>query len=121
MTSPRNVKLERRVRDLKARTTIRAWEYRQRRHSKGVWFRLRRVLAEARAAYVISDAAALGLLARGYAPEAVGAELAPPKTIIFVPEEIIAAAAPDARRAAVRLDADLLSATSIALVRFSDE
>lgn len=111
--------LERRARDVRARNAIRAWEYRQRRHSKGVWFRLRRVLADARLAYVITDAAALDFLSRGYQPEPVGNELEPKKTIVFVPEELVTGS-PDARLISVRLDAELLAAPCLALVRFPD-
>jgi hypothetical protein len=34
---------------------IRAWAYRKRHHARGVWFRLRRLLADASHAYVISS------------------------------------------------------------------
>jgi hypothetical protein len=111
--------LERRARDVRARNAIRAWEYRQRRHSKGVWFRLRRVLADARLAYVITEAAVLEFRSHGYEPEPVGAELEPQKVIIFVPEDLLARS-PDARRISVRLDAELLAAPCLALVRFPD-
>jgi hypothetical protein len=36
---------ERRVREQHARMLVRSLDYRQRRHARGVWFRLRRVLA----------------------------------------------------------------------------
>ncbi|HEV8358624.1 MAG TPA: hypothetical protein VGX21_05695 [Methylomirabilota bacterium] len=45
--------LERRVRQVRSRVAVQAWEYRQRHHAKGVWMRLRRILADAQAAYVI--------------------------------------------------------------------
>ena len=37
--------LERRVRQYRSRMLIRAFDYRQRHHAGGVWFRLRRLLA----------------------------------------------------------------------------
>jgi hypothetical protein len=109
--------LERRARDVRRRHLIRSWEYRQRHHAHGVWFRLRRVLADARAVYVISGADADVLKAEGHRAEPVGAELAPPKTILFVGADRIPSLA-SARPIAVRLSAELLSAECLALVRF---
>jgi hypothetical protein len=60
--------LERRVR------LVRAWEFRQRHHAKGMWMRLRRVLADAQSAYVIPSVEAQKLLAEGYAAHPVGRE-----------------------------------------------
>ena len=47
--------VERRLRQLRSRVLVRAWDYRQRNHARGVWFRLRRVLAEASQAYARLD------------------------------------------------------------------
>lgn len=66
---------EQRARCIRSRTTVRAWEFRQRKHSQGVWFRLRRVLADAESAWAIEREAAERLIAEGFEPEAVGAEL----------------------------------------------
>ena len=44
---------ERRLRELRSRVLVRAFDHRQRRHARGVWFRLRRVLALAREAYAV--------------------------------------------------------------------
>ena len=63
---------------VRTRAAIRRWEYRQRRPA-GVWFRIRRVLADAKEAYVISVRDAERLIAEGYKPEACGAQLAPEK------------------------------------------
>lgn len=108
---------ERRLRQLRSRLAVRAWDYRQRHHSRGVWYRLRRVLADASEAYAISPEDAHALLAERYTPELVGAELAPARTIIFADAERVARLA-SARRLALRLDADLLAAEYLALVRF---
>jgi len=99
------------------RETARAWEYRQRRHAHGVWYRLRRVLTSARATHVISDADARTLIADGCRPETVGGELDPPKVIIFAPEGRIARLA-SARPVAVRLSAHVLAARCLALTPF---
>ena len=40
-------RLHERARRIHERALIRAWEYRQRNHSKGVWYRLRRLLVDA--------------------------------------------------------------------------
>jgi hypothetical protein len=109
--------LHRRAREIRARAAVRAWEYRQRHHAKGVWFRLRRVLAEAREAWAIPPDEADRLVAEGYVPEAVGSELAPPKRILFVPEARLATISAR-RRLRVGLGADLLGAPCVVLVRF---
>jgi hypothetical protein len=102
---------------MRSRLVVRSWEYRQRHLSHGVWFRLRHVLAYASKAYVIPESEVGKLLAEGYEPEAVGRELEPEKTLIFVPAER-AQAIPGAREVEVRLSAPLLEASAIALVRF---
>jgi hypothetical protein len=111
--------LEYRLRQHRRRTLVRSWEYRQRRHAHGVWFRLRRVLANASAACVISGEDARGLLADGLRPEPVGQELEPPKLIIFAPAERVARIA-TARPVAVRLSAEVLAAECLALTRFEE-
>lgn len=94
---------------------VRAWDYRQRLHARGVWFRLRRVLADAREAHAIPRDEALKLIAEGYPAEPVGHELEPPKLVLFVPAERVgrvASAQP------LRLGAALLQAECIALTPF---
>lgn len=112
--------LEYRLRQYRRRMIVRSWEYRQRRHAHGVWFRLRRVLANARAGYVISDEEARRLMAEGHRLEPVGRELDPPKLIIVVPAERIARIA-SARPLAVRLSAEVLAAECLALTPFEEE
>jgi len=58
--------LERRARQYRSRMLIRAWDYRQRGHARGVWFRLRRVLADASHAYAVSASDADRLRAEQY-------------------------------------------------------
>ncbi len=111
--------LHRRVRQMRSRAQIRRWEYRQRHHAKGVWYRLRRLLADAQSAFEISAGDAAVLTSEGVRPEPVGAELEPPKTILFVQRgrlERIARRTP----LPVDLGAELLGARCIALVRFED-
>jgi hypothetical protein len=112
-----SARLERRVAQARSRIAVRAWTYRQRHHAKGVWMRLRRVLADAQSAYVIPASEAERLMAEGFRPQAVGQELEPPKVILFVPAGRVAGIA-GAREITVRLDADLLDAAALALVRF---
>jgi hypothetical protein len=108
---------ERRLRDLRSRVLVRAFDHRQRRHARGVWFRLRRVLAFAREAYALPRDEAERLMAEGHRPDPVGRELEPPRIVLFVPAERVARIA-SARPLAVRLTADLLSAECLALVPF---
>jgi hypothetical protein len=112
--------MERRLRELRSRVLVRAWVYRQRRHARGVWFRFRRVLAAASAAYAIPPDEARRLVAEGHRPEPVGLELEPPRLLLFVPAERVAQI-PSARPVALRLSAELLSSDCLALVPFATE
>jgi len=109
--------LHRRARQVQSRATIRAWEYRQRRHAKGVWFRLRRVLADAREAFLVSEQEADRLVAEGYSPEPVGAELEPPKRIFFLPAARVASITGRAQ-VPIKLEGKLLDARALVLIRF---
>lgn len=113
---------ERRLREVRSRVLMRAFahRHRQRRHAGGVWFRFRRVLADAREAYAISADEGGRLIAEGYRPEPLGGELAPPRVILRLPRERVAGIA-SARPLAVRLDAEMLSAECLALVPFEEE
>jgi len=117
LSVPDTASLERRLRQMRSRLLVRSWEYRQRRHARGVWFRLRRVLADAREAYVVPAGEFERLVAEGHRPEPVGDELAPPKRILFIAADRIARIA-SARPVAVRLSAELLAAECLALVPF---
>lgn len=110
--------LQRRARDMRGRLAIRAWEYRQLTHAKGAWFRLRRLLVDARGAWVITDQEATQLIADGLRPEPVGEELIPAKRIIVITEDRLAGLA-NRQEIPVRLNAALLSARNLALVRFA--
>jgi hypothetical protein len=109
--------LERRIGELRRRVLVRSWEYRQRRHARGVWFRLRRLLADASAAFVIPAEEASALLSEGFRAEAVGQELAPPKVILFVSSDRIARIT-SARPVPVRLGREVLEAACLALTPF---
>lgn len=103
-----------RVRRMRERAVIRAWEYRQRHHAGGVWFRLRRVLVDAARAFVITEADAHWLEQQGVRPLPVGGELSPAKRMFFVtPDQLEALAACELP---VRLTADFLQASAIALL-----
>lgn len=79
--------------------------------------RIRRVLADAKEAYVISGGDAERLIAEGYTPESCGAHLAPEKTLIFV-DSMRLAQIESRRRIPVRLSPDFLLATAVALIPF---
>ena len=74
--------LHTRARRVRTLATIRAWEYRQRNHSKGVWFRLRRVLANAESAFAIPCSAVEQQEQAGFRRESVGTEIEPHKAIL---------------------------------------
>jgi len=109
--------LEERAREVRARAAVRAWEYRQRHHAKGVWFRLRRLLAATASAWSLPEEEARRLVAEGYEAADVGGLLEPPKLLVVVPEErlrTIAARTP----VELRLGPELLAARCLALVPF---
>ncbi len=108
---------ERRLRELRSRVAVRAFEYRQRRHAGGVWFRLRRLLALASEAYAVPPDEGQRLLAEGWQPESVGSELAPSRLILVVPPDR-AAQIPSARPLPVRLSSELLATDCLVLVPF---
>jgi hypothetical protein len=113
-------RLRDRARGARTRAEIRAWNYRQRHLAAGVWFRVRRALARARAAYAITDEDARQLIAEGFEREASGQELAPVKTLLFVDDARLAQVA--GRRAIpVGLGPEFFAASSIALVSFGPE
>jgi hypothetical protein len=106
-----------RLREIHARAAIQKWNYRQRNHAAGVWFRLRRVLADAKDAYVISPEDAATLIAEGYVAEPVGAELSPEKTLIFADGDRIDRLV-SKNPILVRLSPDFLTSPAVALVPF---
>ena len=77
--------LERRVRQYRSRMLIRAFDYRQRHHAAGVWFRLRRLLAGTSQAYVVSENEAAQLRQEGFRVEPVGGELLSAACLVLVP------------------------------------
>jgi hypothetical protein len=109
--------LEQRARQYRSRMLVRAWDYRQRHHARGVWYRLRRLLADAEHAYVVSSRDAAQLCEEGFAIEAVGNALQPPKIIVRAPRTRVASLA-SAREVPVSLGGDLLNAECLVLVPF---
>lgn len=110
--------LERRIKAARARAAVRAWEYRQRDHAHGAWFRLRRALVDAAEAWATSATVGRELIARGFVPHPVGAEFEPQRLIFFVPGEL-PSTLPGTRPVAVGLGADLLGAECVLLVPFA--
>ena len=109
--------LEARARKVRARAAVRAWEYRQRHHAKGVWFRLRRLLAATASAWSLPEEEAQRLLAEGSEVADVGSLLEPPKVLLVVPEERLRTI-PGRSPVPLRLGPELLSARYLALVPF---
>jgi hypothetical protein len=110
--------LERRARRVRARASVRQWEYRQRRHAKGVWVRLARLLADASHAWEIDGATANQLVAEGCQVESVGLELEPEKTLIVLSSKHPDPAGVGIRPIPVNVGAELLAARHVALRRF---
>jgi hypothetical protein len=109
--------LDRRVEALRRRLVVRSWEYRQRNHASGAWFRLRRALADARAAFEISAEEADLLIAEGHRIEPVGEAFEPRKVILVVPDDRMARVK-GARPVPLRLGPELLQARHLALTPF---
>lgn len=119
MSSPAIERMHNRVREVRARAMVRAFEYRQRHHAAGVWYRVRRALAAAKAVYVIPVDAAEMLVSEGHVEAACGRDLEPVKRLVFVSDERLSRL-PEARPIAVGLGAEFLEATALALVPFGD-
>lgn len=79
-------RLYQRLREMKARAAIQAWEARQVSHAGGVWFRFQLLLAHTRRAFVISTEEVSILRASGFEADPIGAELEPPKSLFVVQE-----------------------------------
>jgi hypothetical protein len=110
-----NEPLQQRLRRIRERALIRSWEYRQRNHAKGAWYRLRRALVDASQAWAIDDRDADQLESEGRTPLPVGEEFAPPLRLFLLSAERLAAM-PSRRRVPVRLGAELLQARNLALI-----
>jgi len=117
MTSER---LHARLRQIRARAAIRAWEARQIRHARGVWFRLELLLAHSRRALAISAADAALLRADGLEPHAVGHELEPAKLIFVVSEDRVPSAI-SGEDVPLQDDHRLLLAPALILIPFHRE
>ena len=111
--------MQARARAVRTRARVRAWRYRQRNLADGVWFRLRRVLADAQAAYVISAEDARRLVAEGYECVACGREVEPEKAIVFVDEQRLETLE-NRRPIRVDLGPAFLTAHAVALIRFEE-
>jgi hypothetical protein len=112
-------RLHERARRIHESALVRAWEYRQRHYSKGVWHRLRRLLVDAEQAWIIEETEADVLEKAGNTPHPVGLELAPSKRLFFLGEDELKKIR-TRRQIPVRLNSDFLRARSIALVPFDD-
>jgi hypothetical protein len=110
-----NEHLHERARRIRERALVRSWEYRQRSYSKGLWFRLRRLLVDAGQVWVIDEADADLLESGGRVPHPVGNEMAPPKRFFIVSEEELQRFS-TRRQIPVRLSTELLAARNLALV-----
>ena len=109
--------LELRARRVRARATVRSWEYRQRRYSKGAWYLLRRALADARACWAVPESEAEKLVLEGYHPDPAGQALQPPKTILRLSAERIEEIR-NRRAIRIGLTTELLEATCLVLEPF---
>jgi hypothetical protein len=111
--------LEARVRKIRSQAAVRAWEYRQRHLAKGVWVRLRQLLAQSASAWSLPEEEAQRLLAEGYEADAVGSLLEPPKLLFVIPEERLRGISGYAP-IPLRLGPELLGTRWLALVPFED-
>jgi hypothetical protein len=109
--------LHKRASRVRAQVIVQRWELRQQSHAKGVWFRLRRLLAGSDKVFSISDADMEALLTQERLPHPVGLELHPQRIIVAVtPEEL--SSLPSAREHRVALCAELLAARNWVVVPF---
>ncbi len=113
-------KLHQRARAARARDAIRRFEYRQRHHARGVWFRFRRLLSQASQAWQVAEEDARHLLALGIQPQRAGLEIEPPIQVFVVSEERLLRIT-TRRPWTIRLSAELLTARHLALVLWPGE
>jgi hypothetical protein len=106
-----------RIREIRARGTIRRWEYRQRNLAHGAWLRFRTALAQAERAFRISPELYAALSASGAATDDRGSGLEPPRRILWI-SRAQATGLEEARELVLRLDAEMLAALDLALVAF---
>jgi hypothetical protein len=99
------------------RGRIRRWEYRQRNLAHGAWLRFRTALAQAERAFHITPELHADLVANGARIDARGARLEPPRQIVWI-SPAQANTLDGARELVLRLDADMLAAQHLALIRF---
>ena len=110
--------LEQRAKAAKAQALVRSWKYRQREAAGGVWFELRRLLANAERAFALNDDDARKLLDRGARLEPVGVRIEPRKNIIFVGRQDLQRIM-GAKEIPVGLGSEFLDARNVALVPFA--
>ena len=106
-----------RVKAVRSRALIRRHELLQLAHARGVWFRLRRLLADAERVLVVSPGQAQALLDEGLSPSPVGMELHPTKVIVCV-TAVRARRLASVREIRPGLTAELLGATHLVFVSF---
>lgn len=113
-------RLHQRLRELRARLTIRKWEMRQIDHAGGVWFRLQRLLASTRRALIITTEETAAMRAAGFESHAVGRELEPPKELFVIAEDSIP---PEVRGREIPLyeAREILCASAMILIPFDSE
>lgn len=117
MSSAALARMQARARAVRTQSAIRRWQYRQRHLAAGVWYRLRRVLADAKAAYAIAEDEAQRLHAEGYELHRCGTEIEPPKLLLFVDARRLETVA-SRRPIPVDLGPEFLAARAVALVPF---
>lgn len=115
MSAEASARLHKRARRTRADAAVRRWEYRQRHHARGVWFRLRRLLADAKAAWRVSADDATLLIGEGIEPDPIGLALEPPMTILVVPQGRLETLT-SRRPVALGLGADFLGSRNVVLV-----
>jgi hypothetical protein len=110
-------KLEKRVREIRARAAVRAWEMRQHGRARGAWFAVEQLFALSAKAWVIGEADVQVLLAAGFRPHEAGLRLQPARHYFVVDAAEIAKLS-HAREIALMVSSELLNARMLALVPF---
>ncbi len=109
--------LRKRVSRIKSRSRIVRWENRQRKHSKGSWYRLQRLLADAAEMYIIDDETAAIIKKKGFSAHPAGKLFHPELNIFIIPEDQIPDL-PEAEKRFPRLTAEMLQERNFILVPF---